>query len=58
MVALDANTGKVLWQTYTVPDNGGKVGGYSGGAIWQPPAIDYHQKPDLCGHGEQLHGSG
>jgi polyvinyl alcohol dehydrogenase (cytochrome) len=40
MVALDANTGKVLWQTYTVPDNGGKTGGYSGGAIWQPPAID------------------
>jgi len=40
MVALDANTGKILWQTYTVPDNGGKVTGYSGGAIWQPPAID------------------
>jgi polyvinyl alcohol dehydrogenase (cytochrome) len=40
MVALDANTGKMLWQTYTVPDNGGKVGGYTGGAIWQPPAID------------------
>lgn len=40
IVALDANTGKILWQTYTVPDNGGKTGGYSGGAIWQPPAID------------------
>ncbi len=40
MVALDANTGKVLWQTYTVPDNGGKPGGYSGGAIWQPSAVD------------------
>jgi polyvinyl alcohol dehydrogenase (cytochrome) len=40
MVALDANTGKILWQTYVVPDNGGKTGGYSGGAIWQPPAID------------------
>ncbi|HLK63417.1 MAG TPA: PQQ-binding-like beta-propeller repeat protein [Bryobacteraceae bacterium] len=40
LVALDANTGNVLWQTYTVPDNGGKTGGYSGGAIWQPPAID------------------
>ena len=40
MVALDANTGKLLWQTYTVPDNGGKTGGYSGGAIWQPPAVD------------------
>ncbi|HXB73029.1 MAG TPA: PQQ-binding-like beta-propeller repeat protein [Candidatus Acidoferrales bacterium] len=40
MVALDANSGKILWQTYTVPDNGGNAGGYSGGAIWQPPAID------------------
>ncbi len=40
MVALDANTGKIMWQTYTVPDNGGKTGGYSGGAIWQPPAVD------------------
>lgn len=43
IVALDANTGKMLWQTYTVPDNGGKTGGYSGGAIWQPPAIDAAQ---------------
>jgi polyvinyl alcohol dehydrogenase (cytochrome) len=40
VVALDANTGKILWQTYTVPDNGGHANGYSGGAIWQPPAID------------------
>lgn len=40
MVALDANSGKVLWQTYTVPDNGGQTTGYSGGAIWQPPAVD------------------
>jgi len=40
LVALDANTGKILWKTYTVPDNGGQPGGYSGGAIWQPPAID------------------
>jgi polyvinyl alcohol dehydrogenase (cytochrome) len=40
LVALNANTGAILWQTYTVPDNGGKTGGYSGGAIWQPPAVD------------------
>jgi polyvinyl alcohol dehydrogenase (cytochrome) len=43
MVALDANTGKMLWQTYTAPDNGGKTGGYRGGAIWQPPAVDSAQ---------------
>jgi polyvinyl alcohol dehydrogenase (cytochrome) len=40
VVALDANTGKILWKTYTVPDNGGQPGGYSGGPVWQPPAID------------------
>jgi len=40
VVALDANSGKLLWKTYTVPDNGGQAGGYSGGPVWQPPAID------------------
>jgi polyvinyl alcohol dehydrogenase (cytochrome) len=40
VVALDANTGKLLWKTYTIPDNGGQPGSYSGGAVWQPPAID------------------
>jgi polyvinyl alcohol dehydrogenase (cytochrome) len=40
VVALDADTGRLLWKTYTMPDNGGVPGGYSGGAVWQPPAID------------------
>jgi len=40
VVALNANTGQLLWKTYVMPDNGGQPGGYSGGAIWQPPAID------------------
>jgi polyvinyl alcohol dehydrogenase (cytochrome) len=40
VVALEANSGKILWKTYTIPDNGGTPGGYSGGAVWQPPAID------------------
>src|SRR5579872_105402 len=40
MVALNATTGAMLWKTFVVPDNGGKTGGYSGGAIWQPPAVD------------------
>ena len=40
VVALDDVTGKVLWKTYTVPDNGGKPGGYSGASVWSPPAID------------------
>ena len=40
MVALNANTGDILWQTFTAPDNHGRTDGYSGNAIWQPPAID------------------
>ena len=40
VVALDAKTGAMLWKTFVVPDNGGQLGGYSGGAVWQPPAID------------------
>jgi len=40
MVALDVVTGAIRWKTFTVPDNGGAPGGYSGNAIWSPPAID------------------
>jgi polyvinyl alcohol dehydrogenase (cytochrome) len=40
MVALNVTTGQIMWQTYVMPDNQGLPGGYSGGAIWQPPAID------------------
>ncbi|KAG9159780.1 hypothetical protein Leryth_007787 [Lithospermum erythrorhizon] len=39
--SLDANTGKMLWKTYMLPDNGGKVGGYSGASVWgSSPSID------------------
>ncbi len=40
VVALDAVTGAILWKTYDMPDNHGALDRYSGGAIWQPPAID------------------
>jgi polyvinyl alcohol dehydrogenase (cytochrome) len=40
IVALDADTGQILWKTYTIPNNFGETGRYSGGPIWQPPAID------------------
>jgi len=40
IVALDEKNGAILWKTFDMPDNGGQPGGYSGGAIWQPPAID------------------
>ena len=41
VVAVDVKTGKIKWQTYMVPDNGGKTGGYSGGGVWDStPVID------------------
>jgi len=51
MVALDAQTGRMLWQTYTVPDNHRLTGGYSGNAIWQPPAIDLRRGTLFVGTG-------
>jgi polyvinyl alcohol dehydrogenase (cytochrome) len=45
LVAVDAATGEIQWQTYTVPDNAGQPGGYSGGSIWGgTPAIDPIQR--------------
>ncbi len=41
VVAVRASTGRVLWHSYTVPDNGGVPGGYSGAAVWSStPSID------------------
>ncbi len=41
MTAVDLTTGEILWKTYTLPDNGGQPGGYSGVAVWgSTPAID------------------
>ena len=41
VVALNEATGKILWQTYDMPSNSGKQGGYSGGAVWgTKPVID------------------
>ncbi|MGC2618049.1 MAG: PQQ-binding-like beta-propeller repeat protein [Acidobacteriaceae bacterium] len=48
ILALDANTGKVLWKTWTVPADpsphftrkGGKNVGPSGAGIWSAPTID------------------
>lgn len=46
MLALDLNTGAILWKTYTVPD------GYSGGAIWgSSPAIDTKRSTVYIGTG-------
>src|SRR5246127_1680676 len=40
IVALDANSGGILWKTFDMPDNNGRTDQYSGGAVWQPAAID------------------
>src|SRR5262249_56734777 len=34
VVALDEDTGRILWRTYIVP------AGYSGGAVWSPAVVD------------------
>lgn len=41
VVALDTRTGTIDWKRFTVPDNGGQVGGYSGNAVWgSNPVVD------------------
>jgi polyvinyl alcohol dehydrogenase (cytochrome) len=40
VVALHAQTGRLLWRTYGLPDNGGVAGGWAGVAIIAPPAVD------------------
>lgn len=40
VVALSAATGRQIFKTYTVPPNGGAPGLYSGGAVWDTPAVD------------------
>ena len=44
MAKLDALSGAIIWQTYMLPDNNGKKGGYAGAAIWgSSPSIDAHR---------------
>ena len=40
IVALNAQTGEIRWRTYSLPDNGGVPGGYSGATMFSPPAVD------------------
>jgi polyvinyl alcohol dehydrogenase (cytochrome) len=40
IVALDAHTGRILWRSYSLPDNGGVAGGYAGATMFSPPAVD------------------
>jgi len=40
IVALNAQTGAILWRSYSLPDNGGVPGGYAGSTMFSPPAVD------------------
>src|SRR5262245_5130625 len=40
IVALNAQTGRILWRSYSLPDNGGLPGGYAGATMFSPPAVN------------------
>jgi polyvinyl alcohol dehydrogenase (cytochrome) len=40
IVAVDALSGRILWQSYSLPDNGGVAGGYAGATMFSAPAVD------------------
>lgn len=40
LVALDVKSGKIVWRTWTMPDNGGKLDSWSGGAIISVPGAN------------------
>jgi polyvinyl alcohol dehydrogenase (cytochrome) len=40
LVALDAQTGRVLWRRYSLPNTDGLPGGYWGAVMFGPPAVD------------------
>jgi polyvinyl alcohol dehydrogenase (cytochrome) len=40
LVALDAETGRILWRTYSLPNPKGLPGGYWGAVMFGPPAVD------------------
>src|SRR5712671_6375122 len=52
VVALDVKTGQIRWKTYMVPDNGGIIGGYSGGGVWDStPVVDAKRNSLYVGTG-------
>lgn len=67
ITALDVNTGKQLWKTYTIPTSAKKLAtvsphnesiwGPSGSAIWSPPAIDAKRRLVIAGTGNSYTGT-
>ena len=65
MNAVDAETGRVLWKTYSIPDPpkvyktnsaGTKLYGPAGAGIWSSPAIDAKRKRIYVGTGNSYTG--
>jgi polyvinyl alcohol dehydrogenase (cytochrome) len=52
MLAVDARTGAILWQSFVLPDNGGQAGGFAGGAFVNPPVIDVEHRLVYGGAGQ------
>lgn len=56
MVALDLHTGRILWKTYTLPDNFGQPSGYAGAAVWgSSPSIDEKRNVVYVATGNAYH---
>ncbi|KAJ7953774.1 Polyvinylalcohol dehydrogenase [Quillaja saponaria] len=52
LAKLDVRTGAIAWRTYMLPDNGGRLGGYAGAAIWgSSPSIDVRRRHVYVGTG-------
>ena len=65
VVALDAQTGNVVWKTYTIPEaprllrayaDGTELRGPAGGAIWSAPTIDVKRGAIYVGVGNTYSG--
>jgi polyvinyl alcohol dehydrogenase (cytochrome) len=40
IAAVNALTGQLLWESFSMPDNGGVPGGYAGATMFSAPAVD------------------
>lgn len=52
-MAFNADTGELLWKTYTTPDNGGALDQFSGVSVWgSSPVIDKERNRLYIGTGQ------
>src|SRR6185503_1921885 len=53
VVALNAQTGRLLWRTDSMPDHGGVPGGYAGATMIAPRAVDIGDRLVFATFGNQ-----